>query len=57
MHSQILVDLRYPLQLRFLYPSGFPTGTLQDYARKHIITKEKLSFELKYLDFEASDIR
>ena len=39
------------------FPQAFLTGILQNYALKHIITIEKLSFELKYLDFKASDIR
>jgi len=33
------------------------TGTLQNYARKHVIAIDKLSFEFKYLDEEPSDVK
>lgn len=32
------------------------TGTLQNYARKHIIAIDKLSFEFKYLDFTEQQV-
>lgn len=41
----------------FFFPQAFLTGTLQNYARKHVIAIDKLSFEFKYLDIEASDVK
>ena len=41
----------------FFFPQAFLTGTLQNYARKHVIAIDKLSFQFKYLDFEASDVK
>lgn len=41
----------------FFFPQAFLTGTLQNYARKHIIAIDKLSFEFKYLDLEPQDIK
>ena len=33
------------------------TGTLQNYARKHVIAIDKLSFEFKYLEIEEQDVK
>lgn len=40
----------------FFFPQAFLTGTLQNYARKHVIAIDKLSFEFKYLDIEPQDV-
>lgn len=45
------------LILGFFFPQAFLTGTLQNYARKHVIAIDKLSFEFKYLDEEPSDVK
>ena len=34
----------------FFFPQAFFTGTLQNYARKHVIAVDQLDFDFKYLD-------
>jgi len=34
----------------FFFPQAFFTGTLQNYARKHIIAIDELDFEFKIYD-------
>ena len=34
----------------FFFPQAFITGTLQNYARKHVIAIDKLTFEFNYMD-------
>ena len=42
----------------FFFPQAFLTGTLQNFARKHVIAIDKLTFEFKYLDhLQPEDIK
>jgi dynein heavy chain len=34
----------------FFFPQAFITGTLQNFARKHVIAVDKISFEYKIMD-------
>lgn len=34
----------------FFFPQAFFTGTLQNYARKHVIAVDQLNFDFNYLD-------
>lgn len=40
----------YFLLIGFYFPQAFITGTLQNYARKHVVAIDKLSFEFKIKD-------
>ena len=42
----------------FFFPQAFITGTLQNYARKHVIAIDRLSFEFKIMDhMKHTDIK